>query len=34
VHHFLHVRVSGNRVTVTPIDSTGRAFDVQTYTFG
>lgn len=34
VHHFLHVRVDGQRVTVTPIDSTGRTFDVQTYTFG
>ena len=34
VHHFLHVRVDGQRVTVTPIDSTGRRFDVQTYDFG
>lgn len=31
---FLMVAVNGNRVTVTPTDSTGRTFDVQTYTFG
>jgi chitodextrinase len=34
VFHFLKVSVDGTRVTVTPIDSTGRAFDVQTYDFG
>ena len=34
VLHFLKVRVDGQRVTVTPIDSTGRTFDVQTYDFG
>jgi chitodextrinase len=33
VYHFLLVTVNGNRVTVTPTDSTGRTFDVQTYTF-
>jgi hypothetical protein len=33
VFHFLLVRVSGSQVTVTPTDSTGRTFDVQTYTF-
>jgi hypothetical protein len=33
VHHFLHVTVDGTRVTVAPTDSTGRAFDVQTYDF-
>src|SRR4029077_5813487 len=32
--HFLLVLVNGNQVTVTPIDKTGLAFDVQTYTFG
>ena len=32
VLHHLHVRVDGERVTVTPIDSTGRTFDVQTHT--
>ncbi len=31
VFHFLKVTVSGRQVTVTPIDSQGRAFDVQTY---
>ena len=31
---FLLVSVNGNTVTVTPTDSTGRTFDVQTYTFG
>jgi hypothetical protein len=31
---FLVVSVNGNRVTVTPTDSTGLTFDVQTYTFG
>jgi chitodextrinase len=34
VYHFLHVRVAGTRVTVTPIDELGRAFDVVTYDFG
>ena len=33
VFHFLKVGVDGSRVTVTPVDSHGRAFDVQTYTF-
>lgn len=31
---FLVVSVAGNTVTVTPTDSTGRTFDVQTYVFG
>ncbi len=30
-YHFLLVSVNGNRVTVTPTDSTGRTFDVQSY---
>ena len=34
VFHFLLVSVNGSRVTVTPIDELGRAFDAQTYTFG
>jgi chitodextrinase len=33
VFHFLLVTVNGNQVTVTPTDSTGHTFDVQTYTF-
>lgn len=33
VHHFLLVTVDGHRVTVTPTSSTGRTFDVVTYTF-
>jgi hypothetical protein len=33
VYHFLKVTVSGNKVTVTPIDSNGNTFDVQTFTF-
>ena len=33
VYHFLKVTVSGTYVTVTPTDSTGRTFDVQTYSF-
>ena len=33
VYHFLKVTVSGTTVTVAPTDSTGRTFDVQTYTF-
>ncbi len=33
VYHFLKVTVNGAQVTVTPTDSTGRTFDVQTYTF-
>ncbi|MCW3004887.1 MAG: metallophosphoesterase [Conexibacter sp.] len=32
VYSFVLVRVAGNQVTVTPTDSTGRTFDVQTYT--
>ena len=34
VFHHLLVTVNGGQVTVTPIDATGRPFDVQTYTFG
>ena len=34
VYGFLLVTVDGNQVTVTPTDSTGRTFDVQTYTYG
>ncbi len=34
VFHFLLVNVNGTQVTVTPIDSRGRSFDVQTYDFG
>lgn len=33
VYHFLKVDVNGDTVTVTPTDSTGATFDVQTYTF-
>ena len=33
VYHFLKVTVDGTTVTVTPTDSTGRFFDVQTYDF-
>ena len=33
VFHFLKVTVSGTSVTVTPTDSLGRTFDVQTYSF-
>ncbi len=33
VYHFLLVSVNGGQVTVTPTDSTGRTFDVQTYTY-
>lgn len=33
VFHFLLVRVDGRHVTVTPTDSTGRTFDVQSYDF-
>ncbi len=33
VYHFLKVTISGSKVTVTPTDSAGRTFDVQTYTF-
>ena len=33
VYHFLKVTVNGKQVTVTPTDSTGRTFDVQTYSF-
>jgi hypothetical protein len=32
--HYLKVTVDGNQVTVSPIDETGRSFDVQTYAFG
>ncbi len=34
VFHFLLVSVNGPQVTVTPIDATGRSFDVVTYDFG
>jgi fibronectin type 3 domain-containing protein len=34
IFHFLKVTVAGSSVTVTPTDSLGRTFDVQTYTFG
>jgi Calcineurin-like phosphoesterase len=33
VFHFLLVTVNGTQVTVTPTDSTGRIFDVQSYDF-
>ncbi len=33
LYHFLKVSVSGTSVTVSPTDSAGRTFDVQTYTF-
>jgi hypothetical protein len=33
VYHFLKVTVNGTTVTVTPTDSLGRTFDVQTYSF-
>jgi hypothetical protein len=33
VYHFLLVSVNGSSVTVTPTDSTGRTFDVQSYSF-
>lgn len=33
VFHFLEVSVNGRSVTVTPTDSQGRTFDVQTYNF-
>jgi chitodextrinase/ubiquinone biosynthesis protein Coq4 len=33
VFHFLKVTVAGSTVTVTPTDSTGRTFDVKSYTF-
>ena len=33
VFHFLKVTVNGTSITVTPTDSSGRTFDVQTYTF-
>lgn len=33
VYGFLLVSVNGNQVTVTPTDSTGRTFDVQTYSY-
>lgn len=32
VYHFLRVTVSGNTVTVTPINAAGNTFDVHTYT--
>jgi len=34
VYHFLKVTASGSTVTVTPTDSQGHTFDVQTYNFG
>ena len=33
VYHYLRVTVGNASVTVTPTDSTGRTFDVQTYSF-
>jgi hypothetical protein len=33
LYHFLLVRISGLRVTVTPTDELGRTFDVHTYNF-
>ena len=33
VYNFLLVSVNGGQVTVTPTDSTGRTFDVQTYSY-
>ncbi len=33
VYHFLKVTVNGTNVTVTPTNSLGQTFDVQTYTF-
>ncbi len=33
VFHFLLVRINGTRVTVQPINASGRSFDVQTYDF-
>ena len=33
VYHFLKVTVNGRQVTVAPTDSTGKTFDVQTYSF-
>ncbi len=34
VYHYLKVTVNGSKATVTPIDSNGTAFDVQTYELG
>jgi hypothetical protein len=34
VFHYLLVHVDGTTITVTPVDSGGRAFDTQTYPFG
>jgi hypothetical protein len=34
VYHFLLVTVGPSSVTVTPVDSTGRTFDAQTYRLG
>ena len=33
VFHYLKVTVNGTSVSVTPVDSTGQTFDVQTYDF-
>jgi hypothetical protein len=33
IFHFLKVTVNGNQVTVTPTNSLGQTFDVQTYSF-
>lgn len=33
VYHFLKITVTGARVTVTPVNSLGQSFDVQTYNF-
>jgi chitodextrinase len=34
VYHFLKITVNGSNVTVTPTDSQGRTFDIQTYNLG
>ncbi len=34
VYHYLKVTIDGMRVTITPTDSLGQTFDVQTYDFG
>ena len=34
IFHFLKVTISGSTITVTPTDSTGQTFDVQSYSFG
>ena len=34
VYHYLKVSIDGKKVTVTPVNSLGETFDVQTYDFG